>query len=116
MKMAKKQTDDNSQLSIPNSQLLSEVRGLIDGARQRAAAAVNAELTMLYWQVGQRINVEILQGERADYGQQIVVQLALKLTDAYGKGWSSRQLRYCVQFFTAFPNQEIVNTLCAKLS
>jgi hypothetical protein len=37
------------------SALLDEVRGLINSARERAAAEVNAELTLLYWQVGHRI-------------------------------------------------------------
>jgi predicted nuclease of restriction endonuclease-like (RecB) superfamily len=33
-----------------------------------------------------------------------------------GKGWSQRQLSYCVQFATTFPDQEILHTLCAELS
>ncbi|RQZ16818.1 DUF1016 family protein [Burkholderia sp. Bp9031] len=36
--------------SLPN-----DVRQMIDMARTRAAAAVNSELTLLYWQVGRRI-------------------------------------------------------------
>jgi hypothetical protein len=36
--------------------LVAELRQLIDAARQRAAVAVNAELTLLYWHVGHRIN------------------------------------------------------------
>ena len=42
----------------------------------RAVVAVNAELTLLYWQVGRRIADEVLQGERAEYGQQIVLELS----------------------------------------
>lgn len=45
---------------IPSAALLIELKQLIDGARQRAAAAVNGELTLLYWQVGQRIHRDIL--------------------------------------------------------
>ena len=48
--------------------LLDDVRQLIDGARARAAAAVNAELTLLYWQVGRRIFDDVLRGVRAEYG------------------------------------------------
>lgn len=40
--------------------LFHEIKTLIDSARQRAAVAVNAELTLLYWQVGQRIHTEVL--------------------------------------------------------
>ena len=49
--------------------LLSDLRGLIDDARQRVAASINAELTMVYWRVGSRIRLDVLQNERADYGK-----------------------------------------------
>jgi phosphoribosylformimino-5-aminoimidazole carboxamide ribonucleotide (ProFAR) isomerase len=65
-------------------------------ARQRTAVAINTEITLLYWQIGHRINTEILQGQRAEYGKQIVVSLSKQLTQAYGKGWSERQLYYCL--------------------
>jgi hypothetical protein len=39
---------------LPTS-LLHDVRNLIDSARARAAETVNAELTLLYWQIGRRI-------------------------------------------------------------
>ena len=32
--------------------LLTDLRELIQAARERAATAVNAELTMLYWRIG----------------------------------------------------------------
>jgi len=49
--------------------LLNEVRLLIKSARERAAVAVNAELTLLYWQIGRSIRAEVLRGTRAEYGQ-----------------------------------------------
>jgi hypothetical protein len=55
---------------------ITEVKQLIHAAKQRAVVAVNAELTLLYWQVGRRIADEVLQGERAEYGQQIVLELS----------------------------------------
>ena len=73
-----------SALSSDEQQLVSDVRTLIDGARQRAAVAVNAELTRLYLHVGQRINEAVLANERAEYGKQIIVTLAHSLTQAYG--------------------------------
>lgn len=51
---------------VPAS-LLTDIRSMIDSARARAAAAVNAELTLLYWQVGCRIRDDVLGGERAGY-------------------------------------------------
>ena len=54
---------------VPAS-LLTDIRRMIDSARARTAAAVNAELTLLYWQVGCRMLDDVLGGERAGYGQQ----------------------------------------------
>ena len=52
--------------------LLDDLRLMIDETRQGVAATVNAALTTLYWRIGNRINEEILKGERAEYGQQIL--------------------------------------------
>lgn len=102
-----------TQVIIP---LLTEIRQLIDHAKQRAATAVNAELTLLYWHVGKRLQAEVLIGERAEYGKQIIITLSQQLTNEYGKGWSERQLWLCMQIVNAFPEAEIVNTVCAELS
>lgn len=103
-------------LAPADTALLAEIRQLIDAARTRAAAAVNAELTMLYWRVGRRLHVEVLRGERAAYGQQIVAGLAAGLTAEYGRGWGERQLRNCLRFAEVFPDEAIVHTLCTELS
>lgn len=96
--------------------LFSEIKALIQSARQRAAVAVNAELTLLYWQVGQRINTEVLKGERADYGKQVVSELAKNLSSLFGRGWSKRNLAQMVRFAELFPDQHFVQTLSAQLS
>ena len=96
--------------------LVAEIRRLIDDARQRAAAAVNAELTLLYWQVGRRIHQDILGARRADYGAAIVATLSRQLTSEYGKGWGERRLRNCLRFAEVFADEAIVHTLCAELS
>lgn len=95
--------------------LFGEIKTLISSAKQRAAVAVNAELTLLYWQVGQCINTEILKGERADYGKQVVANLSKQLTGVFGKGWSEKQLFHCCRFAEAYPDQQIVSTLSRQL-
>ena len=99
-----------------NSSFLSELKTLIEQSKQEVAIAVNASITQLYWSIGKRINQEILQNKRAEYGKQIVSTLSAQLTQEYGKGWSEKQLRQCIQFFTAFPDKQIVYTLCIELS
>jgi len=98
------------------SNLQIDIKLLITTAKQRAAVAINSELTLLYWQIGQRINNEVLQGERADYGKEIVSELAKILTMQFGRGWSKRNLFQMIKFAEEFPEVEIVQTLSAQLS
>lgn len=105
-----------SQPTRQESVLVNDLRELIDSARQRAAAAVNSELTLLYWQLGNRIHREILGQERAGYGEQIVSSLGRQLTVEYGRGFSAKSLRHMIRFAEVFPDQEIVSTLSRQLS
>lgn len=102
--------------STRTTPLLDEIRGLIDAARQRAAVAVNAELTLLYWRIGQRIQAEILTGKRADYGEAIVASLSRQLVLHYGRGFAEKNLRRMIQFATAFPDEQILVSLIRELS
>ncbi|MDO4431572.1 MAG: PDDEXK nuclease domain-containing protein [Lonepinella koalarum] len=99
-----------------SAEFVNEISQLIQSSKQRMTVAVNAELTLLYWHIGKRINDYILQGERAEYGQEVVKNLAQILTEQFGKGWSKRHLNYTMQFAATFPNLEIVHALRAQLS
>jgi hypothetical protein len=75
-----------------NSELLQSIVSLIDNARNRVAAAVNSELSLLYWNIGKRINEDILKNNRADYGKNIISDLSKELSSLYGAGFSKRNL------------------------
>jgi predicted nuclease of restriction endonuclease-like (RecB) superfamily len=102
--------------TTPQLELLSDVRNLIEQARHQAVLAVNAELSLLYWDVGTRINQEVLKNTRAEYGKQIIKHLADSLSLEYGNGWSEAQLRHCLQFAKTFPDAQIVSALRRQLS
>lgn len=97
-------------------QLFSSIRQLIEESKQHIAVAVNATMSMLYWQIGKRINEEILQHTRANYGEQVIKQLSEQLMVQYGQGWSMKQLRHCMKFAEVFPEFQIVSTLWRQLS
>lgn len=105
-----------TEVSSAPSALITEIRQLIADARFRAASAVNAELTGLYWQVGNRIHREILGSQRAEYGEEIVSTLSRQLTTDFGRGFSAKNLRHMVRFAGAFPDEGIVSTLRRQLS
>jgi hypothetical protein len=100
----------------PFDTLHAELRSLIASSRQRLAGAVNAELTQLYWSVGQRLRTEVLGGARAGYGAKLLDQLGQQLASEFGRGCESRNLRRMVKFAEGFPDAAIVSTLSAKLS
>lgn len=106
---------------ISNSQgnsdlLFGEIKLLIDQSRRQVAQTVNAAISVLYWQVGKRLQKEVLQHQRAEYGKEIINSLSKQLVQEYGKGWSKRQIHYFLRFAEAFPEEEIVHTVCAQLS
>lgn len=96
--------------------LVSEIKTLIEQSKQQLAVTVNAALSRLYWQIGKRVQEEILNHKRAEYGEQIIQSLSAQLTIEYGKGWSKRQLHHCIRFAEIVPDSEIVHTLCTQLS
>lgn len=48
--------------------LVDDVRSLIESARERVASAVNSEIVLLCWRIGQRIKRELIGEGRAAYG------------------------------------------------
>lgn len=103
---------------IPNSQpLLNDLCQIIDRARIWVASSVNHEMTMMYWHIGERINRDILGNKRAEYGMQIVAQVARQLQEQYGtKGFDVKSIRRMMQFAQEMPDEQIVAQLATQLS
>jgi predicted nuclease of restriction endonuclease-like (RecB) superfamily len=97
-------------------QLFAEVKQLIDASRAFVSQTVNASLTMLYWNIGQRVNSDMLDYQRAEYGKRILPTLSAKLVEEYGDGFSERNLKRMVDFASKFPDQQIVASLMRHLS
>lgn len=102
--------------NIPDS-LLSDLRGIIDRARGNVAQTANSELTLMYWNIGRRINHELLGNKRAEYGKQVVAEVSAHLQAIYGsKGFEHRNIRRMIQFYQKFPDFQIVSTLSTQLT
>lgn len=106
----------NLQNTVVASNLTGDIRTLIIDARSGLAATVNSALTMLYWRIGRRIRTEVLQGERAGYGEQIVASLAQQLEVDHGRGFGAKNLRHMLRFGEVFETEEIVYALSRQLS
>jgi predicted nuclease of restriction endonuclease-like (RecB) superfamily len=101
---------------IDTEQLLfTDVALLIEESKKYVAHTVNTTLSILYWKIGKRINLEVLQNKRAEYGKQIVVSLTRQLTEKYGKGWDEKTLRHCLRSAETFPENLIISATQRQL-
>jgi len=108
---------ENTIIQNIDVQLVTDLREIINGARSRVATMVNSELTLMYWHIGERINREILGNHRADYGKQIVSQVATKLQEEFGEqNFSVKNIRRMMQFATEYPDYQNVVSLLRQLS
>jgi predicted nuclease of restriction endonuclease-like (RecB) superfamily len=98
------------------SALLTDLRLLIEQARSRIAQAINSELVLLYWRVGQRINQDVLKGRRAEYGKEIVATVSQQLTEEFGQGFTKSSLTRMCRLAEYFPDVEVVSALSTQLS
>ena len=95
--------------------LLTDLRALIEQARDATARAVNSALVLLYWSIGDRIRRDILRDKRADYGKQILGTLSQELSTLYGRGYTYDNLTRMVMLAELFPESDIVGALSRQL-
>ena len=90
--------------------LVSQISGLWEKAKEKAAFAVNTELLKANWQTGRYI-VEFEQGgnTKARYGEQLITNLAKDLTRMRGRGFSRSNLIYMRKFYLTFPKSETLS-------
>ncbi len=94
--------------------LLAELKDRIRSARLRAAAAVNRELVLLYWEIGHDI---LSRQAEAGWGAKVIARLATDLRRDFPEmtGLSPRNLNYMRALAAAFPDPEIVQQAVARL-
>lgn len=96
--------------------LVTELSLLIEQSHQQVVAQANSTLTLLFWQVGKRINEDILQNKRADYGKQIVPTVSAQLEIRFGRNFTEKNVRRMIKFAEQFPDLSIVVPLARQLS
>jgi len=79
------------------------IRDILEGARNKVYRTANIEMLQAYWNVGREIVEEEQKGrDRAGYGSFLVKNLSVKLTLAFGKGFTQSNLRYMRLFYQTF--------------
>ena len=84
--------------------IFERVREILESARANVACTVNSTQVVANWLIGREIVEEEQQGKkRAGYGETLLADLAHRLSQEFGKGWSLRQLEYCRSFYASYP-------------
>lgn len=95
-------------------EFLDGLKGHIRTAQVKAALAVNRELVLLYWKIGQEI---LGRQQQEGWGTKVIDQLAKDLKHEFPdvRGFSSRNLKYMRAFAEAYPEETIVQQAAAQI-
>ena len=97
-----KRTDPTSN----DTALFDRVITILDDARTHISRTVNSAMVIAYWLIGHEIVEEEQKGKkRAEYGKALIDDLSRRLTEHYGKGFSTTNLRYFRQFYLTYMNR-----------
>ena len=118
-----KHKDDNHKNNPSPAGLLGDACAIIEQAQAAAYRSVNETLIKRNWLLGMRIQREVLKDKRAEYGEQVIENLANQLTQKYGSGFIKRNLHHFVDFYLKHSDffyvvsekSEIVNSLRSQL-
>lgn len=109
--------DSTKLITFPEEQqLYTDVCAIISEARRHVATYVNEEACLMNWRVGKRIKEEVLLNKRAEYGKQVLINLAKRLTEQFGVGWGHKKLLHCLRAAETFTEEEIVSAARRQLT
>ena len=92
--------------NVLDKNFYSHVKEILENARKKTYNAINFAMVEAYWEIGKSI-VEKQEGNcKAEYGKQIIKELAKLLTNDYGKGFDESNLRRMRQFYLFFQKRD----------
>ena len=83
--------------------LYERIRQILESARSSVARAVNTTQVVANWLIGREIVEEEQKGKRrAEYAEQLLLDLSARLTAEYGRGYSVDNLEFFRRFFLEY--------------
>ena len=90
--------------------IYEEIKNLLTSARENIVSNVNSTMTKTYFLIGKRIVEEEQNGnERAEYGEELIKNLSLRLSKEFGKGFSKTNLKQMKSFYLAYGKGQTVS-------
>ncbi len=97
--------------------LVKDIKHILTQARSTAFASINSAMINAYWLIGKRIVEEEQNGNmRAEYGMQLLKQVSEQLTTELGNGYGFRNVFYFRQFYSYFPDWQILHARVQNLT
>ncbi len=94
--------------------LLESVKSLVRHERLKVIQSANAQMILLYWQIGQHI---LKRQQQEGWGAKVIDRLAYDLKQAFPEmsGFSPRNLKYMRKFAESWPDLELVQRTAALI-
>lgn len=96
-------------------ELISGIKLQIKNSKQQALLAVNKELLILYWNIG---NVILKYQDKEGWGAKIIDNIAKEIKDGFPdqKGFSARNLKYMRKFEEEYSDIKFVQEVLAQIT
>ena len=85
-----------------DSDFYEGVKELLENARRRVYRNIQNEMVLTYWKIGKMIVERQGGNEHANYGDRLIEELSIKLTEDFGKGFTVSNLKYMRRFYVVF--------------
>ena len=107
-----------------DTNFIREIKELVNFAKQRVVTSINIAMVYTYYEIGRRIVEQEQKGSnKANYGEELLIQLSSELAKEFGKGYSLTNLKLIRKFYlvysskksqTAFDESKIINNFKTK--
>ena len=96
-----------------DNEFYNGVKEILEQARKRVYRNIQSEMVLAYWQIGKMIVEKQGGEERATYGDGLIKELSIQMTNDFGRGFDETNLRNMRQFYSIFQKRD---TVCHELS
>ena len=90
-----------------DTNFIREIKELVNSAKQRVVTSINIAMVYTYYEIGRRIVEQEQKGSnKANYGEELLIQLSNELTKEFGKGYSLTNLKLIRKFYLVYSSQK----------
>ena len=102
--MPKKSAISKQQIAKPaEGSIYDRICAILESAQAHVARSVNTTQVVANWLIGREIVEEQQHGEeRAAYGEELILELSVRLTRQFGKGYSKENLFLFRRFYLGY--------------